>query len=182
MPPTVGGVLRICLDLNVWCATFLGDKAGRSGTASQRLVTAVRRGSSSVGPMQLVISWGMLGRLRKVLETDWGIGREIVDPFLDAIVAIARSGPAGTPPYPVLGGVGVMPLRDAEDAHVLETAIAGQAGILATANFDDFLVPRVRIVMPRLLARHRWPGGEIVIAHPSIVAGWLASGEISGID
>jgi len=182
VPARAGDVLRLCLDLNVWCASFLADKAGRSDTASQTLVAAVRRGTSPLGPVQLVISWGMLNRLRKVLEADWRVDREVVDPFLDAIVAFARLGAAGTAPYLILGGTGVVPLRDPEDAHVLETAIAGRARILATANFDDFLAAGSEILRPNRLALHRAPGGEIVIAHPALVANWFAAGEISGID
>jgi predicted nucleic acid-binding protein len=37
-----------------------------------------------------------------------------------------------------LGGTGVIALRDVEDLHVLEIAIAGKADFLVTANFKDF--------------------------------------------
>ena len=43
-------------------------------------------------------------------------------------------GYAGTAPYIVLGGTGLMPMRDQEDAHVLDTAVAGQAHLLVTAH------------------------------------------------
>jgi hypothetical protein len=33
----------------------------------------VREGKSSLGEVQLIISWGMLNRLRKVLEKDLGV-------------------------------------------------------------------------------------------------------------
>jgi hypothetical protein len=61
-------VLRLCLDLNIWCAVLLADRKGRQSTVSQCLVEIVRQGNCVLAPVQLVISWGMLNRLHLVLE------------------------------------------------------------------------------------------------------------------
>jgi hypothetical protein len=78
----------------------------------------------------------------------------------------------------LLGGTGVLPLRDAEDRHVLEVALAGQAYILATANLADFtetyftsLGNWTRAMVYRLPA-----SPPLLIAHPDHVANWLRSG------
>ena len=65
---------RICLDLNVWCAAFLADRAGRQGTACQTLVEVARSAQVGREPLQLVISWGMLERLKLVLEPGGAAG------------------------------------------------------------------------------------------------------------
>jgi hypothetical protein len=77
--------LRLCLDLNIWCAALLSEKKGRSGTSSQRLVAIVREGKSSLGEVQLIISWGMLNRLRKVLEKDLSVSSLATMMYINAI-------------------------------------------------------------------------------------------------
>jgi PIN domain len=66
----MAAALRVCLDLNIWCAALLADRNGRQDTASQSLVAIVQQGSCLSSPVQLVISWGMLNRLLKVLVRD----------------------------------------------------------------------------------------------------------------
>lgn len=171
--------VRVCLDLNVWVADLLGARLGHTGTACQALVAAVRRGRSSLGPVQLVVSWGMLTRLREVLEDKLHVRREAADPYLAAIVGYARLGPAGDLPYVVLGGAGVMPLRDAEDAHVLDVALAAGADYLVTANFDDFVTYRTTILAPGRIAAVPDAGGRLLVAHPFDAAGWLRGGRVT---
>jgi hypothetical protein len=36
-------VIRLCLDLNIWCASLLADFKGRENTACQTLVNLVRQ-------------------------------------------------------------------------------------------------------------------------------------------
>jgi hypothetical protein len=168
--------LRLCLDLNVWCAVLLANMRGRTGTASQRLVETVARGTCGLGPTQLVVSWGMLTRLRDVLERKLRVPRTRVDAYLQAIVGYASQGPMGEPPLLLLGGTGVVALRDEEDAHVLESAVAGEADILATANFDDFVNYRSRIVQSGRVAIHDGPRKRMLIAHPVEVATWEREG------
>lgn len=168
----------MCLDLNVWCANYLAVQRGRSGTAAQLLVDAVRRGHCSLGATQLVISWGMLNRLRKVWEDDWRISPDESGPLLSTIAQVAMRGPLATDPYLLLGGTGIVPLRDAEDAHVLEVAIAGRADLLVTTNFRDFISYRTEIIDPGQLAIHATSDTRVLIAHPFIAAEWIRKGEI----
>lgn len=109
--------LHLCLDLNIWCAALLSEKKGRSDSSSQRLVEIVREGKCSLGEVQLIISWGMLNRLRKVLEKNLGVSSLATMMYINAIQAYAQQGVSLT-----LGGTGVIPIQDTEDAHVLETA------------------------------------------------------------
>lgn len=87
-----GRTLNLCLDLNIFCAAFLADRRGGAGTASQTLVQTVRAGWAGSIPIQLIISWGMLTRLRKVFEVDWGVTRATTDLVIETIAAYARLG------------------------------------------------------------------------------------------
>ena len=175
-------VLRLCLDLNIWCAAFLADREGRQNTSAQMLVAAVRSGSCPLGPVQLVVSWGMLDRLRKVFLHDWQVDRATTDRLMEAIALYARLGPDATGPFLTLGGAGVMPLKDTEDAHVLDTAIAGDAAIVATANFRDFLTRSADVLVPDRLASFRHPKGRLLIAHPFTMRRWFHAGRIELAD
>lgn len=168
--------LNLCLDLNVWCAAFLADKKGARNTASQTLVAAARSGRAGSVPVQLVVSWGMLTRLRKVFEVDWGVSRPTVDAVIEAIAGYARLGPAGTAPHLTLGGVGLMPIRDTEDAHVLDTALAARADLLVTANFDDFITAKSRIIEPGRVGIVESATAKLVVAHPYQAVTWLREG------
>ena len=142
------------------------------------LVDAVRRGYCSLGPTQLVISWGMLNRLRKVWEVDWGVPPHESEVLLSAIAQIAMRGPLAKDPYLLLGGTGVVPLRDSEDAHVLEVAVAGETDLLVTTNFRDFISYRTRVTKPERIAIHATVGGRVLIAHPFTAAEWIRTGKI----
>jgi hypothetical protein len=166
-------VLNLCLDLNIWCAAFLADRKGSKGTASQTLVQIARSGRAGTMPVQLVISWGMLTRLRTVLEVDWKVARGTVDLVIEAIAGYARLGAAGTAPHLTLGGTGLIPIRDAEDAHVLDTALAGQAHLLVTANFDDFITARSRILEAGKVGIVETATARLVVAHPYRAVAWL---------
>ncbi len=126
-------MLRLCLDLNVFVADLLAEAAGRPATAARRLVGAAAAGRCALGPIQLVVSLGMLDRFEDVLArklaVDAAAGRE----RRELIAAFASLGPAGGPSL-TLGGTGTMPLVDAEDDHVLD----GRADWLVTANLRDF--------------------------------------------
>lgn len=170
--------LRLCLDLNVWCAAFLADRAGRHNTSTQRLVSAVRDGVSPLGAIQLIISWGMLNRLRKVFAVDWKIDAETTDELIQAIVGYVHLGSDGASPQLTLGGTGMMPIRDEEDSHVLDTAIAGYTDILVTANMADFLPRHIEVLTPDSLARFNHPKKPLLIAHPFTVRDWFDEGKI----
>ncbi len=171
-------VIRLCLDLNIWCAAYLADRKGRQNTSAQLLVEAARSGACPLGPVQLIVSWGMLDRLRKLFVDDWRVDRATTDEIIEAIVRYAHVGPNTTGPLLALGGTGLLPLRDTEDAHVLDTAIAGDTDILATANFKDFLTRNTEVLVPDRLARFEHPRGRLLIAHPFTIRSWFLSGRI----
>lgn len=173
-----GGPLRVCLDLNVYCAYLRGVQQGHTNTAAQLLVAAVRSGYCTLGPVQLVVSWGMLDRLRKVWEDDWGISRADADPLLAAIAGYAALGPDAEPPHLTLGGTGLVPLRDTEDAHVLDVAVASRSDLLVTSNFKDFVDYRTDIREENRIAIHHTAHHRVVIVHTYTAAEWLRDGQI----
>lgn len=178
----MAAALSVCLDLNIWCAALLADHKGRQNTASQSLVAMVRQGYCLSSPVQLVISWGMLNRLLKVLVQDLQVSTQTADLYISTIAAYARLGAMGTNPQLTLGGTGVIPIRDTEDAHVLETAIAGKANILITANFKDFISKGTQVVIPERHAVYRSPDDHAFqIVHPYLMLDWIRSGQIPSI-
>lgn len=165
-------MLRICLDLNIWIGAFLAEKAGRTETAAQTLVNAVRLGQSPHGPIALVVSFGMIFRLKTVLLRLTG-DMTVADRVPMIIAALAEQGPSLT-----LGGVGVLPIDDQEDQHVLETALAGRADILVTHNIADFMGGDAED-----LVAGRWYGvphgaHRLLIAHTYDGAAWIKGGEL----
>ncbi|MUG95989.1 PIN domain-containing protein [Scytonema sp. UIC 10036] len=172
-------VLRLCLDLNIWCAALLADKKGRQNTASQCLVEIARQGNCVLSPVQLVISWGMLNRLHLVLERSFHIPQLVADGYIDTIRKYAELGPSGVGPHLTLGGTGLVTLRDGEDAHVLEAAIAGRAKVLVTGNFKDFISNNdTQIVEMGRHAIHTTATHTLHIAHPEKMMNWLRIREI----
>ena len=168
-------MLRLCIDLNIWVAALLADRKGRSNTASQYLVEIVRSGVSPVGEVSLIISLGMLDELRSVIIEHLGLNLDIADVYISAIEEYAKLGVQLT-----LGGTGVIGLRDTEDLHVLETAIAGKADFLITANFKDFIVRRdTQIKIVDRHAIYHSSAHSLQIVHPYLMVEWLRSGKIS---
>jgi predicted nucleic acid-binding protein len=163
---------RICLDFNVWCDAFIARHLGRQDTATMALVEAVRSGRSSRGPVSLVVSWGMLERLWTVLVRDLGFSQRDAARLAELVASYAKDGPSLT-----VGGVGVIPIHDTEDLHVLETAWAGKADILATANLDDFIQADDELVMEGRVWRLTRGGETMILAHPFEAASWLREGE-----
>jgi predicted nucleic acid-binding protein len=178
----MAAALRVCLDLNIWCAALLADRKGRQNTASQSLVAMVRQRSCLSSPVQLVISWGMLNRLLKVLVQDLKVSTQTAELYTSTIAAYARLGAMGASPQLTLGGTGVIPLRDTEDAHVMETVIAGRANILITANFKDFISKDTQVVIPGKHAVYRGPDDHAFqVVHPYLMMDWLRVGQIPSI-
>jgi predicted nucleic acid-binding protein len=170
-------MLRLCLDLNIWVAALLADRKGRTNTGSQYLVEIVRSGSSPVGAVNLVISLGMLDELKSVIVEHLGLNIEIADAYVSAIEEYAKLGAQLT-----LGGTGVIGLRDIEDAHVLETAIAGKADFLVTANFKDFIVDRdTKIEIPNRHAVYYSSAHSLQIVHPYLMLEWIRRGDMPNI-
>ena len=170
-------LLRLCLDLNVWVADFLGTRRGRRGGSSPWLADAVRSGTWQAGPLQLVVSLGMLDRLALVLTREFQVEADEAETLVRAIGGVASFGPAGDHPHALVGG-GVYPLRDEEDRHVLEVAVAGEADLLVTANMADFETADILKVGDGTRIRlHPRPGqATLVIAQPDQAREWLRSG------
>ena len=163
--------MRLCLDLNVWCGAFIARRLGRSDTATIALAELVRLGQSPRGPLSLVVSWGMLERLSAVLVRDLGFATADAARLAELIASYAKDGPSLT-----LGGLGVIPVHDVEDRHVLETAWAGRADVFATANLRDFLGEESGIVRAGRVYRLRRGDRTMVMAHPFDVLHWLRGG------
>ncbi len=161
-------MLKDCLDLNVWCGAFIARRLGREGTAKIALTDAVRSGQSPRGPIALVISWGMLERLRTVLTRDFGFADTDAYRLTELIASYAKDGPSLT-----LGGVGVIPIHDVEDRHVLETAWAGQADILVTANLADFTEVADQNAQGNRVFELERGGKSLIVAHPFEANRWL---------
>jgi PIN domain len=174
----MSAILRLCLYLNIWCGELIAEQRGRKDTAVQQLVEIARSGQSALGPVQLIISWGMINRLRKVYVQDLQIPGAVADTLLSAIAGYTALGPAGMNPMLTLGGTGVVPLTDTEDAHVLETCIAGKAHILVTANFKDFLARDVQVLEANRIALYPSPKGPLLISHPYVMSEWFRQGKI----
>lgn len=160
--------LRLCLDLNIWCAALLAEKKNRQNTACQTLVKIVRERKCAWGKVELVISWGMLNRLEKVLVKDLKVSTLTAQLYLKSIESYTLNSPQLT-----LGGTGIIPLHDTEDVHVLETAVAGKAQILVTANFRDFIAKNVKIVTENRHGVYQNANFKCQIVHPYLMAQWL---------
>lgn len=125
---------RVCLDLNVLVAAEIARAEGHQETTPLRLVNACR-----AGRFDLIVSRAMLDRLVTVLRRPpLQLTLELATERTELIAELAAL------PNLIVAGGGVMPLRDHEDRGVLETALAGRAGYLATYNLDDFTGSGVR--------------------------------------
>lgn len=175
-------LIRLCLDLNIWCASLLSDRKGKKNSSSQSLVTIITQGRCEIGLVQLIISWGMINRLRSVLESQLNIPTTLVNSYLSAIVSYTQLGPVYFSPQLTLGGTGVIAISDQEDAHVLETAIAGKANILVTVNFKDFISNDTRIIQPDRHLIYTIPNHAFHIIHPDLMMEWLRQGIIPDVE
>jgi predicted nucleic acid-binding protein len=169
--------LRLCLDLNIWVAALLADKRGKQNTASQCLVRIVKQGIWDDYPVQLVISWGMLERLSSVLIERLNVSRLVTESYIQAIQEYAELGSLRGTQLP-LGGTGVIALRDVEDRHVLETALAGYASALVTMNLKDFSSSNTRIIDPERHLIYNAPHYSFHIINPFLMMDWIRSGKI----
>jgi predicted nucleic acid-binding protein len=80
-----------------------------------------------------------------------------------------------------LGGGSVVRSKgqDTEDAHILETAIAGKADFIVTANFKDFIVRRdTKIEIPDRHGIFSSAAHSLQIVHPSLIFTWLKQGTV----
>lgn len=162
-------VLRLCLDLNVWCCAVLADQKGRQRTGCQNLVEFVQDGKFYGLPIRLIVSWGMLNHLDNILQKPpFLMTFDESKCYIKGIVGYAIIGPTLT-----LGGTGLVPIQDEEDRHVLETAIAGRANILATFNYRDFLTSKNPEIIPNQYSIYETPDHRLKIIHPFLLLDWL---------
>jgi predicted nucleic acid-binding protein len=175
-------LIRLCLDLNIWCASLLSDRKGKQNSSSQSLVTIIRQGYCEIGLVQLIISWGMINRLRSVLEEQLSIPTPLVDSYLSAIINYTQLESIYASPQLTLGGTGVVAIRDEEDAHVLETALAGKTNVLVTVNFKDFISNDTRIIQPARHLIYTAPNDTFHIVHPDLMMEWLRQDNIPDLD
>lgn len=176
--PDAPPVLRLCLDLNVWIGDLLARRSRPGGlriSAGQRLVQAAMEGRFEGIPVQTVVSWGMLNRLRSVL-VGLAVDSAIAEMLIDSIIRSATLGPEGSAPHLLLGGTGIVAMHDEEDRHVLEVACAARAHVVATSNFRDFLPKDSEILLADRVCVHRSPNWDLLVALPQEVAGWLRGG------
>lgn len=170
--------LRLCLDLNIWCAALLASVKGREGTSCQTLVDIVRQGNCLVGKVEIVISWGMLNRLQEVLENrpELQVLRDDAVFYVELIRSYAQLSPQLT-----LGGTGVIPIEDWDDRHVLETSIAGDATALVTGNFRDFLVKDLTVIIPQRHGIYRSANRSFHLVHPYLMMNWINRGRVPSV-
>lgn len=192
-------VIRLTLDINVLVADQLSRHRGIRASAATMIVDAVRDGTCPAGPVQLVISLPMIEAYATVLGRRLAYARTEAEEKAWLLAEYALAGPVPDRPYlPV--GAGFIPfetedqLRQSiearqrssdtaklfhevqDDRYVLETALAGRADILVTADLDDFIRgPAVRLQRPDV-ALFPFAGMTLVVAKPSFVAYWLRQG------
>ena len=169
-------MLRLCIDLNIWVAALLADCQGISNTASQYLVEIVRSGVCPVGETSLIISTGMLSDLTSILLEYLSLTIEATERYASAVKDYAKLGTQST-----LSGTGVIVLQYATDLHVLETAIAGKAHFLVTANIKHFTLGDTQVEIPDRHVIYRSPAHSVHIVHPYLMVEWLRVGSLPTI-
>ncbi len=137
LPSAGHRAIRICVDVNVFTADFLSRRKGGAGGASSKILDMIRDGTCALGPVQLVLSWRMLTTLSIVLER-LGVRPAEAWATCELLAAAAEFGPLQEAPAVILGGTGLLPMKDVEDRGVAETALVGNADMLITYDLDDF--------------------------------------------
>ena len=180
--------IRVCLDVNVWIAHLLAIQNSRVGGSASGLVRIVHDMTCAAGPVQLVISWEMLGTLEAVLARLEFDPQSISDNTA-ALIGIMKAGPLRFDPHLLPEGGRSLPMKDMEDAGVLASAIAARADLLIADNLDDFAIKDAERVATQTVRRRggsrrqlyalileRSDGVSLVIAHPIDAIEWLDAG------
>jgi predicted nucleic acid-binding protein len=180
--------IRVCLDVNVWIAHLLAIRNNRVGGSASGLVRIVRDMTCTAGPVQLVISWEMLGTLEGVLS-GLKFDSQSILANTAALVGIMKSGPLRFDPHLLPEGGRSLPMKDMEDAGVLASAIAARADLLIADNLDHLAIKDAERVATQTVRRRggsrrqlyalileRSDGVSLVIAHPIDAIEWLGGG------
>ena len=177
--------LRVVLDVNVFVRLVKAKRERRTGTAAQRIFSALEAGRMCGRPAQIVASHRMIDTLSDVFRR-LSVPTEQAEEFSNAVIDAMKAGPEELDPHLMLGGTPDLTLRDAEDGGVLATAFGARAHVLVTDNLADFMPTgcetweTTKIRFPdgfeRTLTCHilsRPDGLEIVVAHPIDFATWI---------
>ena len=194
-------VIRLTLDINVFIANILSREIGRRNTAARFLVEAVRTGTSPAGPVQLVTSLPIIENYTNVLSRRLGYDAVAAEERAWILREYALEGPTPEHPYVIVGS-GYIPFETEEewrqsianhlgrpeadklfheiqdDRYVLETALAGRADVLATADMAGFARgPVIQFERNDVLV-FPFADRNLVIGTPRFVVYWLSQGVV----
>lgn len=194
-------IIRLAVDINVFVTDILSSRPQGRASASTRILEAVREGRCPAGPVQFVASLPMIENFADVLRRRLGYGRSEADEKAWLLEQYALDGPMPSRPY-VSVGSGYIPFETEErlraaaashlrtenagklfnevqdDRYVLETALAGRADILVTADIAGFRKgSAVRFTRDDVLL---FPLADraLVIGTPHFASYWLFQGTV----
>jgi hypothetical protein len=194
-------IVRLAVDINVFVADILSSRPQGRASASTRVVEALREGWCPAGPVQFIASLPMIENFADVLRRRLGYSRSDADEKAWLLEQYALDGPMPSRPY-VSVGDGYIPFETEEqlrgavesqlrpenagklfneiqdDRYVLETALAGRADILVTADLAGFRKGgAVRFTRDDVLV---FPLADraLVIGSPHFVSYWLFQGTV----
>jgi hypothetical protein len=178
--------LRVVLDVNIFVRLVKAKREHRTGTAAQRIFSALETGQICGRPAQIVASHRMIDTLSNVLHR-LSVPTPEAEDFSRAVIYAMKAGPEELDPHLMLGGTPDLTLRDVEDGGVLATAFGARAHVLVTDNLTDFRpqgcetyeTTKIRLadgskrtLTCQILSRPDGP--EIVVAHPIDFAEWIS--------
>ena len=130
--------LRVVLDVNIFVRLVKAHRARRTGTAAQRIFTALETGQMCGRSAQIVASYQMIDTLSDVLHR-LSVPAKQAEEFSRAVIDAMKAGPEELDPHLILGGTPDLTLQDAEDGGVLATAFGARAHVIVTDNLTDFM-------------------------------------------
>jgi hypothetical protein len=192
-------IIRLAVDINVFVADILSSRPQGRASASTRIVEAVREGRCPAGPVQLIASLPLIENFANVLQRHLGYSRASADEKAWLLEQYALEGPMPSHPHITVGSRYIpfeterqlsqaleLQLRPEnatklfneiqDDRYVLETALAGRADILVTADVHGFRKgSAVRFTRNDVLL---FPVADrtLVIGSPYFAAHWLFQG------
>jgi len=193
--------LRLALDINVLVADILSAAKGLRSTAASVLVEAVRSGTCPAGPVQLVTSLSIIENYANVLVRRLGYEVDAAEEKAWILEQYALEGPMPGHPYLSVGS-GYIPFETEEELHqsianhlgrpeadklfheiqddryVLETALAGRADVLATADMAGFARGPVTQFERNDVLVFPFADRNLVIGTPRFVVYWLSQGVV----